>query len=420
MPSLEVSDDRTHLTLDGQPHLLCADTVWSAFSDIQPGEWTAYLHRRRQQGFNALLISVLPILHDRTEKPDSLEPFRIDGQGNYDYGSPSSDYFARARAMVAEAAELGMVAVLAVLWANYVEGTWAARRTPAAPMPDAERAAYLQLVAGTFADLCPVFAVSGDDNLADAGPVSVFLSAMNQLRSLAPNCLTTLHTTPNADLPPRLAQSEALDFYSYQSGHHADGQGKVTSLAEQLLAKPRRPIWNAEPCYEAHGRAGGEGRFSALDVRRATWLSFLSGASAGIGYGAHGVWQWHRPGGAFNNSAFSRQPLTWQAALELPGAWDVGHAIGLLGLHGFAGARPRQDLIVHGDRPARLAERDGQFVAYSPYTQALAFSLPRRPEAVQAYDLDRRTIIRMETNYSPGQLTIGQPDVVADFAVFVS
>ena len=347
---------------------------------------------------------MLPVLHDRTLKPDSREPFEAEVEGRYDYGAPDLVCFERAHAMTAEAVEAGMTPIQVVLRGDYVEGTWAAARTPETPMLQAAREAYTDLVARTFANLDPIFAVSGND-LSDEGPVSVFLDVMERLKGAAPHCLTTLHTSPRADPPEALTSSEALDFYIHQSGHHANGQDKIIGLAERLMGKRRRPIMNAEPCYEAHGRAGGEGRFSAFDVRRATWMSLLAGAGGGIGYGAHGVWQWHRRGGTFNNPGFSRVPLTWHAALELRGAWDVGFAVATLSDHGLVGPAPRQDMSVEGEASLRVAERDGWVAAYTPFAQAVTLALPRPPREPRAWDLETcaRAVLDAKTGGLPSR-----------------
>ena len=62
--NLRIAETRDHLEVDGQRWFLLADTIWSAFTHVPDDDWPAYLHMRRRQGFNALLISALPILHD--------------------------------------------------------------------------------------------------------------------------------------------------------------------------------------------------------------------------------------------------------------------------------------------------------------------------------------------------------------------
>lgn len=89
------------------------------------------------------------------------------------------------------------------------------------------------------------------------------------------------------------AFADSLDFFVYQSGHEADAQDRCHTLAEQYRSRIlRKPVINLEPAYEQHGYHHGGGRFTAAQVRGASWWSMPGGACAGIGYGAHGVWQW--------------------------------------------------------------------------------------------------------------------------------
>ncbi|MBC8932636.1 DUF4038 domain-containing protein, partial [Escherichia coli] len=66
--------------------------------------------------------------------------------------------------------------------------------------------------------------------------------------------------------------------------------------------EPIKPVINSEPCYELMGYSRQKyGRFSREDVRKAAWQSVLSGAIAGISYGAHGIWSWHEEGSTFGS-----------------------------------------------------------------------------------------------------------------------
>lgn len=420
MPRLTVSSDHTHLQKDGVPFFLCADTVWSTFVNIEAGEWSAYLAHRKRQGFNAMLISILPILHDRTLDAGNREPFETDGNGHYDYARPNGAYFARGRAMVAEAVTIGMVPILVPLWVNYVEGTWGAERTPWAPMDDQARRAYLALVADTFADLDPIFAVSGDAHLKGDVENGIFRNSLEELKRLAPHCLTTLHTAPSADPPESLTQCEALDFYSYQSGHHLGTQHLITGLAALHLEKPRRPIMNAEPCYEGIGGTKDGNRFSRADIRKATWRSVMAGASAGVGYGAHGVWQWHRESGDFNNMGTWLPPFSWFYALSLPGAEDVGFAARLIQQYGLVGAAPRRDLVALGTDELSVAQCQDVIAAYSPYAQSFSLACETPPAGIFAYDLDSKLPLSVAAEWEGGHLRITQPEISSDFVAIIN
>lgn len=83
---------------------------------------------------------------------------------------------------------------------------------------------------------------------------------------------------------------------------------------------------NSEPCYEQMGASRNVyWRFTAQDCRASVWSSILAGASAGVTYGAHGVWNWQtsRSQGSVLGEGFD-MPFRWQECLQFAGVWDFG------------------------------------------------------------------------------------------------
>ena len=66
------------------------------------------------------------------------------------------------------------------------------------------------------------------------------------------------------------------------------------------------------------------GRFHQFEIRRAAWQSILTGAFAGITYGAAGIYSWHTYGKEFANEVGEGfdSPNPWHLAIHYPGAWD--------------------------------------------------------------------------------------------------
>ena len=87
---------------------------------------------------------------------------------------------------------------------------------------------------------------------------------------------------------------DRLDFYMFQPGHNYEGQPEAWHLPQDFIANyPKKPMVNSEPCYEQMGASRNVyWRFTAQDCRASVWSSILAGASAGVTYGAHGVWNW--------------------------------------------------------------------------------------------------------------------------------
>jgi hypothetical protein len=97
MEPLTVDPSGTHFIVGGSFVPLIIDTAWSSFADPSEDEWRMYLSARRRQGFTCVLVSVLPILHDRDERPTAREPFALDAAGHHDFARLDDRFFATAR-----------------------------------------------------------------------------------------------------------------------------------------------------------------------------------------------------------------------------------------------------------------------------------------------------------------------------------
>jgi hypothetical protein len=416
-PRLEVASSGAVLHRDGAPVFLLADTLWAAFSQMSMDEWRDALRLRRRQGFNAVNVSILPIAHDRSLSGDARSPFRLRGDGSWDLDRLDQDYFRTARAMVEVAVAEGLVPTLVVLWCNYVPGTWGAARTPETVLDERQTDRYVSLVLESFADLHPVFCISGDERFDDEVAVQRYRTALQQVHEGAPGCLTTLHSTPDATLPLVLAEDDALSYYSFQSGHDLGWEERPQRLAATYLGLPtRRPVVSMEPCYEGHGWGRGRGRHDAAAVRLASWTGVLSGAGAGLGYGAHGAWSWHRPGQEFNGSDFSGTPFPASRALELPGAWDVGLLRHLVEQHDLFDLRGGDDLLADRRDGARLgvSARGDRAVLYLPEPFPVEVHADWAGWQLQVWDLSRGRRDAVQHRHGDQVTRFEQPDFLGD------
>ncbi len=300
--------------------------------------------------------------------------------------------------MLRRATDLGFVSSLGLLWCNYAPDSWAARRlNNATVMPLEAVAPYVRCAAGCFERFDPVYFVSGDTRFESQRETGHYLAALDALKSASPRALASMHTSPDGELPEQLARSPHLDFAMYQSGHRAATQDLAWKLAERLAAAAvRRPIVNGEPCYEAHGRTpGGQGRFTAYEVRRAMWQGLLSGAKAGVTYGGHGLWSWHRQGMRFLNAANALEPLEWHASLHLPGAWDYAFARWVFEAFDLFSIEASQALVPGAGAGVRAAaSASGARVAvYAPQACDIEVAADLRSHRLTLALLDERRIV---------------------------
>jgi hypothetical protein len=365
-----VAEGRELRHADGTPFFWLGDTVWSAGAKATPGEWRRYADARAEQGFTVAQINALP-QHDAS-LPQNRRPFR---EGR----RPDPDYFRALDAGVAALHDRGIVPALVGLWYDYVAGEnpdWevvAGERTPLEAPAARRLGRYLGARYGAYGT---VWLVSGDAEFAD-GTLPVYDALADGLREACTHPLRTVHTPGGAITPAPVLDRDWLDFHCYQSGHVADLERPATQAQRLRTSEPVRPTLNGEPPYEAHGFFDDTpGRIDRATARRAAWLSLLAGASAGVTYGGHGLWQWHRRGEENRQAARKGRPDPWHEALDLPGARDYARIRSLLSAFDHAGLDPRQDLL-DGPDLARAATvpprgRGGEaLLVYTPRARAL-------------------------------------------------
>lgn len=406
-----VAPDHRSLLEDGAQRFLLADTVWAAFTSPTDDEWLDHLELRRRQGFNALLISVLPIVHDRSDA--GRTPFSVGPEGvDFDGGDP--DYWTHAEWVLAKARERGFTPVLVLLWNNFVPGTWGGRLTPDHVLDETQTVEYVRRAVRTFDRFSPIFAISGDDDLNDDDAIARYSLAAGIVREEAPDALITWHDTPTARMPVDVADGALVDLHGLQSGHNEAWETLPRDLTRYYRALDvERPILNLEPCYEGLGRFAGRERHVRADVRRASWTGVVAGASAGLGYGAHGVWSWHRRDTAFTAEDVHGTPFPFTVAAGFEGALDASFVRRIVEQEGLFGLVEDPDLLT-AEPSGAIAGRTGEtIVVYAPQPFALTLRLPGRV-TVTAYDLAARREDFARLTVLDDGVRIEQPEFLGD------
>lgn len=392
------SDHRT-LLRDGTPFFWLADTCWSAFTNITDEEWDHYLDRRAEQGFTVLQLNTLT-QWDRCGAPRTRHPFATEDGIRYDFTRPVPAYFAHAQAMCRRAVDKGFTLALVVMWCNYVPDTWASHIFPDNVLPEELVEPVVRTVCETFREFNPVWIVSGDTDFKSEAARARYRQVTELVEQYGPGLPKAYHICGrSADLPDWFA--DHADFYLYQSGHNRAGQDCTFTLAEQFAARtPRRPVINSEPCYEQMGFSHKEyGRFRRPDTRRALWQSLLAGASAGITYGAHGVWNWQRDNAPAQQlirhpgeepvhfgEGFLRA-LSWDKALTFPGAADYAFARRFWLERAPALPEPCQEILAAYTPQVRAARWGQEIVIYLPVNAPLPLQGDWSGYTAEALDL---------------------------------
>lgn len=414
MSKISVAEHRRGLLRDGKPFLWFADTCWSGFTNATDAEWEQYLSFREKQGFNVLQINALP-QWDRCKVTDTVFPFPVAEDGSFDFSEFNEAYFVRAAAMCEKVVAHGMIPAIVVMWCNFVPGAWVTNFEPRFVMPEEYVEPVVKKITETFGPFDPVYIISGDPDW-NKDTIPRYEKVTELVERFAPDALKCYHMGGFiSELPESLAQH--ADFYIYQTGHDPKRQGEVASLAETFYRRtPVRPVINSEPCYEQMGYGpAGFGRFRRDAVRAAFWNSVLSGASAGITYGANGVWNWQSdrmtdPSAA--EDVFLRGfPAT--EAMKLPGAEDYAFGIRLLQDLGLYTLTPAQEILTEHQGEIRAARQGDTALIYLPANTLLNLN-GRFSDITTVYDLETGKAVHLPVVYEDGLSKIGLHPFYAD------
>lgn len=380
--TLTINDRHDGFLCDGKPWFWLADTCWSAFTSISLEDWDYYLTRRAEQGVNVLQINTLP-QWDRCLPDLGVYPYASEDGARFDWASPNEAYWERAHSMCRMAVDHGIRPALVLMWLNYVPGTWGsiiAQKTGAGVMPREEVVRHVRRVVEHLDEFDPVYVVTGDTDFKTDEAIAYYEDALGAVCELAPTRLRCMHINrANRTIPRQYL--DRLDFYMFQPGHNYAAQDEAWKLPEDLIAAyPKKPLVNSEPCYEMMGASRNVyWRFSDKDCRASVWSSILSGASAGVTYGAHGIWNWQtsRSAGSVLGEGFD-MPFRWQEALQFPGIWDFGlipEVLSALTRGGAHPVEPAQDALDDAREAIRVARVGDSVVGYLPF--ATSFTLKR-------------------------------------------
>lgn len=396
----QVKNDRIYK--DGKPFFYFADTCWSAFTNISMDDWRYYVDYRNKQGFNCIQINILK-QWDSSGDELNLYPFPIKKEGEwrgahfeFDYSTINEKYFDAAEEKLKVLKEYGMTPVLVLLWGNYVPGTWESKFTNNNLFPYEYLENYTAYAVKRFKKYEPIYFISGDTDFPEEETVKYYKKVFDVAKSVDQDALYTFHICGESrEIPEEL--KEKADFFTYQSGHFIPGQHFAYDIPKAMRGEGySKPIINTEPCYEQIA-APGKIRFTNRDVRRAAWQSVLSGATAGVTYGAHGVWSWHHHGQSFDSfirkGAGFALPFDWHKALHFKGADDMHYLKESFEEFFPEDCIPDYDVILNDMEEIRCAHDADKYVIYVPTNVELDVSvlgIDKEKYTVEVIDLQTR------------------------------
>ena len=312
----------------------------------------------------------------------------------------NDEYFEHAKKMCEKAKKEGFELSLVLLWCNYVPGTWASSLIPDGVLPFDCLKNYVEKVHETFSKFEPLYIVSRDTDFTTQESIKYYAYVASALKKLAPSCLLTTHIKGRYTYIPKEIY-QYLDLCFYQSGHNAKDLSMPYSLSEEMQNKyPGKPLINSEPCYEEMGYSGQMyGRWTRFDVRRCAFMSILSGACAGITYGAAGIYSWHKVKKSFESSLGEGfdMPKSWEEAMSFTGAWDYGYIKAIFEELKVNSIIPKQDILINDTNDIRVAQaNNGLIFVYVPYNTTIRLSINLDGWSIKAVDLAERFIANIK------------------------
>lgn len=398
---LRVSADRRFLVHeDGTPFLYLGDTAWELFHRLNREDAALYLDTRRKQGFT-VIQAVLLAEFDGLDEPSAYghrplvahDPARPDVREG-----ARNDYWDHVDDLVAMAAERGLYMGLLPTWGDKA-GPKKWGQGPVIFTPENARA-YGRFLGARYRAAPNVVWILGGDRPAVDEKEGDFRAVWHAMAAGIEEGdggrhLITYHPMGGRSSSEWFQDAPWLDFNMLQSGHGAKNIANDKMIAADYARTPVKPVLDGEPRYEDHpvNWKPDQGWFDEYDVRQAAYWALFAGAF-GHTYGCHDVWQFLTP---------ARKPVSsarteWRKAIELPGAWQMGHVRRLLLSRPFLGRVPDPSLVAAGqgegaDHVEAARAGDGSYAfVYVPAGRPATIDLSRlRGARVKAWWYDPRT-----------------------------
>lgn len=381
-----------YLQRNGKDFFYLADTMWSLFTNASEEQYRQYLKYRKEQGFNAIQINLLPQWDRSVSKSNSIEPFLVKGE-YYDIENPNKDYFQKVEKYLEITIEFDFVPVLVLVWGNYIEPTWMGERklTPYIAKEDLQK--YTIFANKLVERFNPVYFISGDINFPLRDTIDSYTIVLDTLKKVNKKALTTMHISGDEIcLPKEIAMHDNLDIYTFQSGHNFENYELPYTIPHEFRQLPdSKPLFNSEPAYEQmpYKLNQHKGRFTQFDVRRLAYSSVFSGANMGVTYGAHGLWSFcskeTRDYGENGDEIFP-EPFLWSEALTFPGANDYCNLKKLAEKYCLYKTH-HIDQFDRKEMDIRALEDDNNVYVYVPYNRTVRTNYKLTNQEILGIDL---------------------------------
>jgi hypothetical protein len=362
---LLVSEVNPHYLVhkDGTPFFWLADTGWEMLNRLSREEINFYLDDRNAKGFNVIQTVIVNELMDKPTNyyGDSIfinnDPEKpAIKKGNNPNKEQEYDFWDHVDFAVKSAQDKGIYIALLPTW-----GEWVIPRSGTAIFNSMEQTYnYGWFVGNRYRQSPNIIWVLGGDRHPNEREEGVELwramaegiaDGVNGVKNFdgKADYSTTLMTHHSFGSSSTWFHNDPwIDFHTWGSYHAVfnNPRSYEAALADWNLPNPK-PTLNSEPCYEGirlNYAIDDNGVFTSTDIRLAAYWSVFSGA-AGFTYGANPVWQF---ADSLRKSHYHEIFMSWQNALNMPGAFQMRHLKKLMESRPMLELKPDQTIIVRG------------------------------------------------------------------------
>ncbi len=313
--ALRVAKDGTHLEhADGTPFFWLGDTAWNGALLSQEEDWHTYLEDRVAKKFTAIQF----VTTQWRSAPSNLEgEVAFTGKEKIQI-NPA--FFKRMDERIDALNAKGLLAVPVLLWA--IRGD----ENPGWYLPEDQAILLEKYLVARYGAHHVVWIPAGDTTYREANGEKWrrISRAVFDGTNHAP---IVMHPQGMQSYTEIFRHEKWLSIIGYQSGH-GDGDAALNwihagPISQEWKRTPTRPFINLEPPYEDHVAYQSKQRHTDYTVRRASYWSLLNAPTAGLTYGAHGIWSWETE---------PKEPLLhkgtgiakpWFEAMKLPGSQQM-------------------------------------------------------------------------------------------------
>jgi len=361
---------------DGTPFFWTACTAWNGALKSTDEEWETYLKNRTDYGYS--VIQFVTTQWRGCEK-NSFGEVAFTGSGKI---SINPDFFRHLDDKVDRINAHGLVAAPVLLWAlPFGSGR---DLSPGYYLPQEEAILLAKYIVARYGGNHVAWILGGDGEYLKEYEQRWKTIGRGVFGEEHPG-IVAQHPHGRSWIGKDYVEEEWLDILGYQSSH-SNEKGTVDWINKGPMSKdwdniPAKPIINLEPNYEEIGF-----RISATDVRNASYWSLLATPTAGITYGANGIWPWlRRKDERIENHESQTGYSPWFESILLPGSRQIGYLTGFFKKLEWWRLRPAPEI---------LAEQPGDSI----YNHFIAVSKTINHDLIVAY-LPNKTAIEIYNPY---------------------